>query len=336
MNKKLAFTLAEVLIVLGLLGVVAESTIPTLISNVVNKAWAQSITVFDMKITEAMNQMKTNNEMDGYATSDKFVDAFQKYMKITKRCDSSHLTDCFPAIIKASDGTTVDTVAKLRTGKDFGKSTYTSPLVGVHFANGTAGLISYDPACVAADPYNNQATATNCLSILYDVNGYSKPNQAGKDIKMFNVDKLGPTCAFTLGGTCYSSPFDPTSITIAECESIKGTLGIVNCPYENNYWAGAVKHCGGVNKMPTREQLDALANYLYGVSDCGSTGDCGTALNYSLSSSLGLPSSGLFNIWSAVEDSSNKAYYRDFGPSYSYASSFGDNASFMKGLCLVD
>lgn len=136
-------------------------------------------------------EIKINNEMDGYDTSEHFVDAFARYMKISKRCDSSTLAKCFSNKIYATDGTEVDTIASLKTGKDFGKSTYTSPLVGVLFSNGTTALIAYDPACVRQDAYDNQATATGCLSMLYDINGFSKPNQAGKDIRMYNVDQLG-------------------------------------------------------------------------------------------------------------------------------------------------
>ena len=50
-NKK-GFTLAEVLITLGIIGVVAALTIPTLVQNYQTKSWATASQVFEAKFTE--------------------------------------------------------------------------------------------------------------------------------------------------------------------------------------------------------------------------------------------------------------------------------------------
>ena len=54
---KKAFTLAEVLITLAIIGVVAAMTIPTLIANYQEKSWATASQVFERKLTEAMKVM---------------------------------------------------------------------------------------------------------------------------------------------------------------------------------------------------------------------------------------------------------------------------------------
>jgi len=337
MTKIRAFTLAEVLITLTIIGAVAAMTIPQLVKNMNDYAYGKSKDTFDMKITEAMNQMKTNNVMDGYANNEKFVDVFQKYMKISKRCTASNLTDCFPAKIYATDGKEVDTAAKLKTGKDFGKSTYTAALSAVQFTNGTSALIAYDPACVAADPFNNQASATTCLSILYDVNGYSKPNKAGKDIKMFNVDQLGTAVAFTIGGVDFGAPFFADPITLADCNANKAALGISACSPAWDVWAGAVKACGGKSKLISEAQLDLLANAIYSVSNCGPS-TCNGTFSPSISASYGLPSAASFIVWSSTEAGATGAYNRYFTPTYS-ARNYSNRSDWFTGptaICVLN
>ena len=53
MTRKFGFTLAEVLITLAIIGIVAAMTIPTLIANYQERSWNTAATVFDRKLTEA-------------------------------------------------------------------------------------------------------------------------------------------------------------------------------------------------------------------------------------------------------------------------------------------
>ena len=75
-------------------------------------------------------------------------------------------------------------------------------------------------------------------------------------------------CVLKLGKTCYKRPFkiDPSeAMTFMECMDTGGSLGIKACHYERDIWAGIVKKCGGVQNMPTVEELLALSEYMYGV-----------------------------------------------------------------------
>ena len=267
-NRKKAFTLAETLITLTIVGVLAAIIIPIVSQNINDKAFTESKDVFNKKLVEAMSQMRTLDKMSGYANNQEFLDEFKNYMKTVRTCDKSHLTDCFASTIYADDGTEITTADTLKTGKDFGKSTYTSDLVGALFANGTSALIAYDPACVQQSPFET-ADATSCLSILYDVNGFKKPNKAGRDIKMYHVDQLGTSCAATVNGACVGSIVDPAPLTIAECESRKAELGINHCCAAsdcvdgNDYWAGAVAACGHVNNLPTIADFNAFAEEVF-------------------------------------------------------------------------
>lgn len=190
-----AFTLAEVLITLTIIGVVAAITVPTIMQKVQDYAWKEDNTHFKMNINEAMNQMKTNDALTGYPTSDDFVDEFAKYFRIAHRCDSSNLTDCFVSDFKSNLGAEINTEARLKTGADFGKATYTSPLVGIQFNNGVQGIIAYNPDCEYVNPYDNRAIATECLSMVYDLNGTTKPNVIDKDIYTYNAT-ITPASAY--------------------------------------------------------------------------------------------------------------------------------------------
>ncbi len=74
----------------------------------------------------------------------------------------------------------------------------------------------------------------------------------------------GSECAFEVNGTCYTNPALASPLSLAECEKQKDALGIDACYTDYDYWAGAVAYCGGVDKMPTPEQLVQIAIDLYG------------------------------------------------------------------------
>ena len=63
-NSKIwAFTLAEVLITLGIIGVVAALTIPTLVANYQAKSWNTAASVFDKRLTEAIKTMNVQSKL---------------------------------------------------------------------------------------------------------------------------------------------------------------------------------------------------------------------------------------------------------------------------------
>ena len=146
-------------------------------------------------------------------------------------------------------------------------------------------------------------------------------------------------CAFELGGVCYGTPFTPTPITKAECEQLKGDLGIYLCAEDIDYWAGAVKECGGVSKMPTHAQVDEIAQYVYNTSSisAGSTAS-GLTLDYDKAAELGLTatSGSQFYIWSGEEYSSYYAYIRNFDSTNTRWTNSNRYSSYQQAVCLGD
>ena len=101
MNKKSilresAFTLAEVLITLVIIGVVAAVTVPMINISAAARANSQRQANIVAKITHATDMMRANGALGKFATTDEFVDELQKYLKINKRCDAEHIAECWP------------------------------------------------------------------------------------------------------------------------------------------------------------------------------------------------------------------------------------------------
>ena len=338
-RHKVAFTLAEVLITLGIIGVVAAMTLPVLLTNVQAKIRAEQIRSAKYKFSLATEKMARLNLIGPYDSTDAFVDELQKHLKISKRCDVSNLRGCWPyATVDLGNGKTWN-IADTKTGRNLGMETdddndYTSDNVGIVTADGTPMILSYNKKCPAIDSAEKLSWSTtdnkpeshpsaSCVAAVFEINGTGKPNKLSNDVVLFNANKLGSGCAFEVNGKCFGAPFSPKPLTQAECEAEKGNLGIRGCNWGTDYWAGAVKQCGGVSKMPTMADLGMLANQLY--KDGQWDQDAATALGFTSSD---------FILWSGEESSSGYAYIRRFGSTYSNYYNEGRFTSYTQAVCL--
>ena len=327
---KVAFTLAEVLITLGIIGIVAALTLPAFISNVQGRIQAKRVENINQKLSKVTDKMAVQSGLIGYPDTMAFVQEMKKHMSIAKVCDNSHLSECW--------GTTeVDVgkdkpweISKTKTAKTLkiGEPDNWADTVGIVTADGTPMILSYDKECnfdvnntgLQFDKSSGKSNSLACISGVFDWNGGARPNKLGDDVITLGMASgLGSSCAFEVGGTCYTAPFTPKPLTKAECEAQKDELGIKGCDYAQDYWAGAVKQCGGVSKMPTMAQLGELASQLYvGNPTIGAKQNKDNIQfdsNSSTAKSLGLTPP--FMLWSGEEHSSSYAYYRFFYTTYS-------------------
>ena len=348
-SSKVAFTLAEVLITLGIIGIVAALTLPAFISNVQGRIQAKRVENINQKLSKVTDKMAVQSGLIGYPDTMAFVQEMKKHMSIAKVCDNSHLSECW--------GTTeVDVgkdkpweISKTKTAKTLkiGEPDNWADTVGIVTADGTPMILSYDKNC-NFDPnnaglqYNQSSGKSNslaCLSGVFDWNGGAKPNKLGDDVITLGMASgLGSSCAFEVGGTCYTAPFTPKPLTAQECNELKSKLGIKYCRTDNNdYWGGAVKQCKGVSKMPTMAQLGELASQLYvGNPTIGAKENKDNIQfdsNSSTAKSLGL--TPYFYLWSGEEGSSRYAYTRSFDTTGSLW--YGDGLryfSYGQAVCL--
>lgn len=114
--KKKAFTLAEIVIVIAVLGIVAMLTIPPMVERYKNQGYAAQVKKFYAGFNEVLTNLTNDTGCIGNlactglfssAGSDATLgDAIVKYFKIYKNCGTSTAVDCFSANINSEfDGT---------------------------------------------------------------------------------------------------------------------------------------------------------------------------------------------------------------------------------------
>ena len=354
--KKIGFTLAEVLITLAIIGIVAALTIPTLVQNYQTRAWNTASQVFQRKLGEALRVMNVQGTLAGYTTTEAFVDELSKHIKITRICENDDITTCFSDTVTWGDEE-VD-MSKVKKAKNFGQEDWDTNTVAVQFANGVNGVIAYNPDCRQNQFSNDVITvgengiSTDCLAILYDVDGFKNPNTEGKDLKNLNVTSLGGSnCAIELSdGTCFTAPFYPTAHVWNGCDK-NGTTSdpddlafmsehnihyCLDPYYPNDYWAGAVKACHDMgSSLPSDTELMKLAEELYQDANGSFSGNRNNDLAFEMGF-LSSASTSTFWVWSSEEDNKVFAYGRDFYSTSTNRNYIGRNVSGGQAVCLGD
>lgn len=170
---KQGFTLAEVLITLGIIGVVAGMTVPVLMNQIQDRQFKEAAKAAYSKASQAVQQMK-NDQGGGlsyyYSTSFSFKPVFMKYFKIAQDCGNSICTTNAAIIYKSLSGDQVPNWNLI-----YGQFITTD---GVFYGF-----------------YNESAHPDYGIWITVDVNGYLKgPNVLGRDAFVFILenDKLMP------------------------------------------------------------------------------------------------------------------------------------------------
>ena len=282
-GRKVAFTLAEVLITLGVIGVVAAITLPTLFTNLNERINSERQANIAQKITRAMEQMRALGLLNqSYASTDAFVDELQRYLKITKRCDFSNIENCWPTtIVKTNDGTEYK-VKRARTGKDINLDTTTNN-VGLVLADGASLILNYNPDTPEIDtgdtvksysmtlPVGNNrskdfaysSNVTNSIDFIMDTNGKKGPNSEVKDTKWHDIRSFKGARFGGCGGV---------KIASIGCVVFLGSNFecISEPPFNNNdnCWAGARVACEKIGmELPNKNIVDSLwsikSNYSY-------------------------------------------------------------------------
>ena len=206
MKKKTGFTLAEILITLAIIGIVAAITLPSLLVNVNEKAWDAQKKALHARLAQAIGQMNTlggygtyTEGEDGNATADTaaesfILDALSKVYKINNVCGPDKLSSCgIPSKI-----TTLDAVSEITFPTKM--SELNSKLLnGSHetneegdmadtkasafeTVNGESVAVFYNPLCSSDTTASHYTQNKMCVNFVYDLNGAEGPNQVGKDI----------------------------------------------------------------------------------------------------------------------------------------------------------
>lgn len=186
-KNKLAFTLAEVLITLGIIGVVAALTLPSLIQHNREQENIAKLTKIYSTLENALERaIDENGTVDTWgltgnnATSyDIFWNNIIPYLNIAQQCKHiTNETECVNPYERYSlSGKSSSKVTDKYPGKNY-----------ILLVDGTIiSLTWFDNINCKMVAGTSESLRNVCGDLLVDINGQTKPNISGKDIFDFNI-----------------------------------------------------------------------------------------------------------------------------------------------------
>ena len=271
---KVAFTLAETLITLVTIGVVAALAMPSFLISIQDILYNERAKNTFYKLSQATDKMKALGLLETkYESTSAFVDELEKHLKISKRCSSENIVECFGNSKTVNFWGQSIYIDDLKTSSGLGKSKWNSLTEGIVLADGTPILLTYNVAkCQPMSEWeqtshseNGTSNTLNCLSIVFDTNQNKPPNKISKDIRALNnaLDK------YKIGNDnmYIDTPRLPSrSYTYDECKNI----GLTQCctvDYCNNtdYWLGGFMDCyENDGRLINDSDFAKIAKVLYG------------------------------------------------------------------------
>ena len=211
-----AFTMAEILLSLTIIGVVAAITLPSLTGNINERTWNTQRKALYARFSQAIALMPSlngygmltedeNDAMSNTVAEQFITNGLSKVLKINNVCNYTNLEDCgLPEKITPLDGgASLGGQLELRnmtTLSGFNSqfvsfiynpdtthnvhSQFNTNAAAFETANGESILVYYNPNCTS----NPQTKVTQefgfymCANFVYDLNGSRGPNTVGKDI----------------------------------------------------------------------------------------------------------------------------------------------------------
>jgi len=218
-----AFTMAEILLSLTIIGVVAAITLPSLTGNINERTWNTQRKALYARFSQAISLMPSVNgygtltgtlSADGTqtvtedtATETFLTEGFSKVLKINNICDSEHLADCgIPSKVTTLNGSlafsafprTLGTFNSYFNGSFVGGTTGSevfayhqldTKATAFETQNGESIVTYYNPNCAPDmnEIYEYKVQPKVCANFVYDLNGNKGPNTVGKDIGFITV-----------------------------------------------------------------------------------------------------------------------------------------------------
>ncbi len=192
MKKSLAFTLGEVLIALGVIGVVASLVLPLLINGQkAGEARARFDTAYSI-LTKTIADMDADNisvEPASYATAGSFYTELKKHFKIAIDCGKYSATN--DSVCFSTANTSAQSTYRRMSGTEM------TALEKSMWDDG--GVVLNNGMLVAVE---NPANYVYGLLIMIDINGKNKnPNKLGYDLFAFELTKGGVLLPLGAPGT---------------------------------------------------------------------------------------------------------------------------------------
>ena len=189
--KLKGFTMAEVLITIGIIGLVAAMTMPTLINNAKNKELEAAFKKQYSLLSQAINHLQAQDvctHSSCIPNGTTMLNYFDKIYKINKRCDDmpeglpEYDKWCFPKNQNDTKYTNYNKTSSYLNTASFDDG---------QFYTMDGALISFE-----------KRSTDGIVIISIDVNGRAKrPNAFGHDLFMFQILDKGPVGVLVPMGT---------------------------------------------------------------------------------------------------------------------------------------
>lgn len=186
---KNAFTLAEVLITLVVIGVIAAMTIPNVINNTKKHEYVSGLKKAYSTLKSVTNQIMVEEgaprgDAGGWAKSSENIGLLYKSkLNISKECLNT--VGCFEQLSNSSPNYYVSLGGNQQATGNL--NAYTS-INKVVLADGTQiAFLSPDESCNGSGSFG----VNYCAAIYIDINGQGKPNRLGRDFFVFLIKEDG-------------------------------------------------------------------------------------------------------------------------------------------------
>lgn len=179
MNKKYGFTLAEVLITLGIIGVVAAITLPTLMKNYKAIVLKSQFKEQYSRVAQALRRMADEEEIPLIPSElgGNFSSQLAKYFNTALDCGNINIGT--KGCIKLNKEGSIDEY-KTYTGNS------------INFGYLDDGTLVLNDGTTLFFEQGSQATTLGYYVIGIDINGYkNKPNKLGHDLFTFKIEENG-------------------------------------------------------------------------------------------------------------------------------------------------
>ena len=268
-GRRIAFTMAEILLSLTIIGVVAAITLPSLTGNINERTWNTQRKALYARFSQAIALMPSLNgygvlkeessagasDAEDTAAETFITDGLAKVLKINNICDNEHLQDCglpetvtplvgsafsFPLDMKNLNSaiTSVTTTEGAAAGGSRTYSQINTKAAAFETQNGESIAVYYNPNCLSS-LYEDELSFTQtllCANFIYDLNGQKGPNTVGKDIG-------------------FMTAFYPTDTSVvAPYPYVRDVSGTYN-------WNDAISQCKAIDdeyRLPNRDEATSM------------------------------------------------------------------------------
>lgn len=212
-----AFTMAEILLSLTIIGVVAAITLPSLTGNINERTWATQKKALYARMSQAIPLLDSINTYDD---AESFIaGALNTVTKINNVCSQANLEDCgisTSMFARLADGTTStfpETWSDLGIDHEFSYESASGDTASVaaskqadankaqvaafETGNGESIVLFYNPDCTPDQEESPSSIVGEadgidmfshiCMNMIYDLNSNKGPNSVGKDIGFMTV-----------------------------------------------------------------------------------------------------------------------------------------------------